>query len=115
MTMAEGSTPQSIAARHRVNERIPPYLFRDILDDNDKVVVTLEHLDYYNRACGMSSPYRFAAKSVAKLDIPISSLTDLRSLSGVASATKRIIEEILETGASSQLERFAVDEPGVLY
>ena len=88
-----------------MNQRIPPRLYSHILDENDKTVVLLEHLDYFNRASGMSSPLRRAADAVAALKEPVYALISPTVLSGVNPATAQIIQEIMTTGSSKDLMR----------
>jgi DNA repair photolyase len=96
----------AVARRHRVNQRIPPRLYRDILDDNDSVAVMLAHLDYFHRAEGRRAPYGQAARAIASLETPVSALADLRSLSGVGFHAAKIIREIRETGRCEALDAF---------
>lgn len=95
-----------VASKHRVPRRVPPNLYADILDDNDNVQVMLEHLDYFHRERGQTTPYRYAANSVAKLKEPLTDLKSLRQLNGVGPATERLIKEILQTGKCKLLESF---------
>jgi DNA repair photolyase len=91
-----------LARAHGVARRAPTRLFRDILDENDRVVVVLENIDYLLRLEGQSSPYRSAARSVAGLKQPLSEMRgQLRQLRGVGRATERIILEVLDTGMSA--------------
>ncbi len=95
-----------IAKRYGVPGRIPLSLCRDVLDENDLVVVLLEHIDYYLKLEGRSSPYSYAAYSVSKVSEPLSAMkSKLRRLKGVGPTTERIILEILETGKSSYYEK----------
>jgi hypothetical protein len=45
---------------------IPPHLYKDILDINDLVIVTLEHIDYLLKFRGIKSPYGYSAYSILK-------------------------------------------------
>ena len=97
---------RSTAARYRIPVRIPPSLYKDLLDENDRVVVILEHLDYLLRLRGRPSPYGYAAYSISQLKEPISSMQGrLRSLKGVGKMTESIIREILRIGTSTYYER----------
>jgi DNA repair photolyase len=96
------STFNHIASQYKMPKRIPPKLFTDILDENDRVIVILEHLDYLLKLKGKSSPYRFAAYAISQLDKPLSTMKeDLQTLKGVGPTTERIIREILDTGSCS--------------
>ncbi len=88
-----------LARRHGIPRRIPPRLFVDLLDDNDRAVVLLEHMDHFQRCEGRDSFFGLAARSVANLDRPLAELRDdLRSLSGVGEFTEGLLLEILDTG-----------------
>jgi len=87
------------ARQYRVPVRMPPEIFGDILGDNEKVIVFLEHMDYMLRMKGKKSPYGYAAYSVSKLKGHLCGATgDLRNLKGVGPVTEKIIREILNTG-----------------
>lgn len=97
-----------LAQRHRMARRIPPRLFIDLLDDNDRAVVLLEHLDYFQRAEGRKSFYGLAARSIAALDRPLTELRDdLQSLRGVGAVTQRLLLEILDTGTCRYYDTLA--------
>ncbi len=81
----------------KIATRVPPALFRDILLENDLVVVVLEHLDYFLRLEGKRSPFGYAAFEISKLDKPLSLMkSSLKEIKGVGSKTEEIILEILE-------------------
>lgn len=89
-----------------VPRRIPRRLFKDILDVNDTAVVMLEHLDYILKSEGQKSPYGYAAYSISQLKQPISeNRGDLTKLKGVGQFTKKILDEIIDTGSSTYYER----------
>jgi len=95
-----------ISRNYKVPQRIPPSLYRDILSENDLVVVILEHIDYFTKMQGKKSPYGYAAYSISQLKEPLSSMKgELRNLGGVGQITEKIILEILETGSSSYYEK----------
>ena len=96
----------SIMNKYKIPSRIPLHLFSDILSENDLVTVILEHIDYFLKMEGKSSPYGYAAYSITKLDRPLSTMKGrLQELKGVGKVTERIITEILETGSSSYYEK----------
>jgi DNA polymerase/3'-5' exonuclease PolX len=81
--------------------RIPPPLFKDILSENDLVVVMLEHLDYFLRLEGKCSSFGYAANEISKLNSPLYALkSKLREIRGVGEKTEKIILEILESKES---------------
>jgi DNA repair photolyase len=63
-----------LAKKYYIPVRIPPYLWNDILPENDRVIVVLEHIDYLLKSQGEKSPYGYAAYSISKLKEPISTL-----------------------------------------
>jgi len=100
-----GQTFSAISAAYRIPGRMPTRLYRDVLDENDRVVVMLDSLAGLLQLQGRDAPYGYAAYSVSKLTEPVSSMrSSLRSLKGVGKVTERIILEILDTGTSSYLE-----------
>lgn len=99
--------------QYRLPQRIPPEFYVDLLDENDKVVVMLEHIDYFLKSRGKTSPYGYAAYSISQLKQPLSNMkSDLCSLKGVGKVTERIILEILTTGKSSFLEKLLASDQG---
>jgi DNA repair photolyase len=95
-----------LAGKYKIPVRIPLYLFRDYVDQNDLAVVILEHIDYLLRLRGGPSPYGHAAYSVSQLNEPLSKMQGrLRSLKGVGKVTESILREIIRTGTSTYYER----------
>ncbi|RLF57224.1 MAG: hypothetical protein DRN37_06810 [Thermoplasmata archaeon] len=91
-----------IAKKYHIPLRIPPSLYVDILDENDRVIVMLEHIDYLLKLEGKTSPFGYAAYSLSKIKEPLSAMKGkLRELRGIGATTESIILEILETGTSS--------------
>ena len=90
------------AKTYKLPKRIPPALFKDILCENDLVIVMLEHLDYFLRLEGKRSSFGYAAHAISKLKKPLSAMRkELGDIRGVGEKTERIILEILETKNSS--------------
>jgi DNA repair photolyase len=99
-------TFNSIAKEYKISKRIPLALYKDILRENDLVVVILEHIDYLLRLEGRTSPFGYAAYSISQLKEPLSTMKgELRKLKGIGKTTEGIILEILETGSSSYYEK----------
>lgn len=99
-----------IAKKYKMPVRIPPALYKDILSENDLVVVMLEHIDYLLKLEGKKSPYGYAAYSISQSKEPLLTLDGgLRKIKGVGRTTEGIILEILETGSSSYYEKFMND------
>jgi DNA polymerase/3'-5' exonuclease PolX len=92
-----------IIQQYKIPVRMPPELFLDLLNEKDRTVVILEHIDYLLKLKGRrSTPYGYAAWSVSQQKAPLSSMKhELRKLKGVGKTTERIIREIIETGNSS--------------
>ena len=96
----------NIARKYRVPVRIPARLFSDLLDDNDRVVVMLEQIDYVLKMLGRESHYGFAAYSVSQLKEPLAQWRGrLRQLRGIGPTTERLIHEILDTGKCSYYDK----------
>jgi DNA repair photolyase len=95
-----------IIKKYGIPKRIPLSLFRDVVEENDRVVVILEQLDYLLRLEGKKSPYGYAAYVLSQQREPLSKLKyRLRQLKGVSSSTESLVQEILDTGTSSQYEK----------
>jgi DNA repair photolyase len=94
-------------AKHcRIPLRIPAALYRDILDDNDLVMVILEHMDYLLKLQGQKSPYGYAAYSLSRLNAPLSTLKeDLETEKGINKAAAAVIRDIQTTGTSPLYEK----------
>jgi DNA repair photolyase len=95
-----------LSKKYKIPRRIPAYLYKDILEENDLVVVILEQLDYLAKLEEKPSPYGYAAHCISKLKEPLSGIKDnLRSIKGVGKVTESIIKEILKTGSSKYYEK----------
>jgi len=91
-----------ISRKYKIDRRIPPALYKDILSENDLVVVMLEHLDYFLRVEGKRSSFGYAAYAISKLNKPLATMKNtLREIKGVGEKTETIILEILETKNSA--------------
>ena len=95
-----------LSKKYKIPRRIPAYLYKDILEENDLVIVMLEQLDYLAKLEEKPSPYGYAAYYISKLKKPLSGIKgNLRSIRGVGKVTESIIKEILRTGSSSYYEK----------
>ncbi len=100
-----------IAKSEKMPKRIPLSLFKDILDENDLVIVLLEHIDYYLRLKGEKSPFGFAAYSLSQKKEPLSIIRpDLIKIKGIGRESVRVICEILDTGTSSLYQKLINQE-----
>ena len=99
---------KTTAKKYKISKRIPISLYNDILSENDLVVVILEHIDYFLKMKGRTSPYGYAAYSISQLKESLSSIKrDLLKLKGIGKTTEGIILEILETGSSSYYKKLS--------
>jgi DNA repair photolyase len=99
-------TFHELIRKYRIPKRIPQKYFADILDTNDKVIVTLEHIDYYLKSLGRSSPFGYAAYSISNIKEPLELWQEkLQTIKGVGPTTEKMIREIMESGVSSYYER----------
>jgi DNA repair photolyase len=99
-------TFNAIARKCRVPVRIPPVLYRDILSENDRVVVMLEHIDYLLKMHGEKSSLGYAAYSISQMQEPLSNMKgELRKIKGVGEKAEGIILDILDKGTSAYYER----------
>jgi len=98
-----------ISKKYRIPRRIPPNLYRDLLEENDIVMVILEQIDYLLKLDGKKSPYGYAAYSISQIKQPLSTMKNsLRSLNGVGTVTENLILEIIETKNSTYLNKLLV-------
>ena len=98
-------TFHTLMKQYKIPTRIPPELFKEILNENDLVVVILEHIDYLLKLEGKKSPFGYAAYSLSQLQEPLSTiLHKLDTIKGVEKTTEKIIREILTTGSSTFYE-----------
>ena len=98
-----------LAKKYKTPRRIPPDIYKDILGENDLIIVILEHIDYLLKLEGKKSPYGYAAYSISKLTEPLSDMKeDLRQIKGVGKTTERIILEILNTRNSAYYQKLLV-------
>lgn len=95
-----------IASRYAVPGRIPLPLFKDIVNEDDRVIVILEHIDYFLRIQGQKTPYGYAAYALSRLKQPLKDMRGkLRNIQGIGRVTESIVSEILDTGTSSYYEK----------
>ena len=96
----------SIAKKYNMPKRMPSALYRDILEQNDLVVVILEHIDYLLKLEGKPSSFGYAAYSILQLKEPLSTMKgEMQRIKGVNKTIELVILEILETGSSSYCEK----------
>ena len=96
----------NIIKKEKVPSRIPSKFFKDYIDENDLVIVILEHIDYLLKLRGLKSSIGYVAYSLSKLDKPLSDMKyDLRKIRGIGLQTQKIIFEILDTGTSKYYEK----------
>jgi len=100
-----------IADRYKIPKRMPLPVFRDILSENDLVIVLLEHINYLLKLQGGNSPFGYAAYSISKLKEPLSEVKEkLLQIRGVNRNTQAIILEILDTGSSAYYRKLAAGD-----
>ncbi|MEE8398360.1 MAG: radical SAM protein [Desulfobacterales bacterium] len=91
-----------VTQRYGMPKRVPLSLFSEVLDENDRVVIILEHMDYLLKLRGQKTPFGYAAYAISQVKEPLSSQRlKLRNLKGVGNVTERTILEILDTGSAA--------------
>jgi DNA repair photolyase len=91
-----------ISRKYKIDRRMPPALYSDILSENDLVTVMLEQLDYFLQLEGKRSSFAYAAYAISQLNQPLSTMKNkLKEIKGVGEKTEKIILEILETKNSA--------------
>lgn len=104
---AVSSLFSQLAQKLQLPQRIPPRIYRNVINKNDLVIVVLEHLDYFHRLQHSKSPYGFAAYSLSKVKEPIETMSreQLLKIKGVGPAIVTIIKEIIRRGSCQYYER----------
>lgn len=101
---------RNLCLKTKLPKRIPPVLWKDMLDETDRVIVILEHLDYLLKLRGEKSPYGYGAFSLSRLKEPLIEYQgDLKQLKGVGPVTESIVKEILQTGTCSYYDAMIND------
>jgi len=94
------------AIQYPVPLRIPVSLFGKFVSPNDRIIVILEQIDYLMKMQGLNSPYGKAAWALCTVQESISSLLAVQpQIKHVSPNARKLIDEILETGTSSEYER----------
>ena len=95
-----------IAGKYNLPLRMPPELFRDLLDDRDRIAVILDQMDYLFRLQGKASAYGSAARAISRLAEPIrEALRSDTTPPAINGKARALIREILATGTSEQYEQ----------
>ena len=95
-----------IAKAYNIPARIPPQLWRERVDETDRVIIILEHIDYLLKLRGEKSHYGIAAFSISQQKEAISMIRDkLEQLKGISPSTARLVHEIIDSGSSVYYER----------
>lgn len=92
-------------------QRIPPYIFKEMLSTNNFVVVMLEHSDYLARINTIKRPYGYVAYQISQLPGVIETIKDkLTEIKGIGEYTAKTIREIIETGGCKYYEKLMFNE-----
>ncbi len=98
----------TITQAYGIPVRIPQKLYNDMLNENDRIIVLLEHIDYLLKMRGEKSCYGYAAFTLSKVKEPLSTIRDkLGNLKGTGPGIKKVVLEILDTGRSSYFEKLS--------
>jgi DNA repair photolyase len=99
-------TFHAIIQHYPIPSRIPLPLFTDFITTEQRVVILLEHLDYFMRLQGKKSPFGYAAYQLSQQKQPIATMRyQLQDIKGIGPVTDRIIQEILDTKTCSYYEK----------
>ncbi|MFC2088306.1 radical SAM protein [Calditrichota bacterium] len=81
-------------------------IYQKFLNQNDMIIVILEHMDYILKLRNQKSPYGYAAYSLSKLQKPIANIPKekLLKMKGMGPVTVKIINEIIENGRCKYYE-----------
>jgi DNA repair photolyase len=91
--------------KYQLPVRIPADFFRDLLSEEDLVIVILEHIDYLLKLRGKVSSHGYVAYFISKFP---GSLSDPKTkpgmIPGIPKSSQAMIAEILETGTCGLYE-----------
>lgn len=88
-----------ITRSHHMPVRMPLFLWSDLVTENERVVILLEHIDYFLKMRGQRSVFGYAAWNLAQVTQPLSSLrARLEQVKGVGKNVADIVREILDNG-----------------
>jgi hypothetical protein len=97
---------QDIIKDYPIPTRIPLSFFTDIISEDTRVIIMLEHMDYFLKLKGKKSPFGSAAYQIWKQKQSLQTMkTRLQHIKGVGPTTERIINEILDTGTCTYYEQ----------
>ncbi len=96
-----------IATSMKIPKRIPPAIFSKVINQNDQIIVFLQHLDYLLKLKNRKNPYGYASYKLAQINEPIKNLskTQLKSINGIGDVTVKIINEIINTKKCKYYEK----------
>ncbi|MBN1465141.1 radical SAM protein [candidate division KSB1 bacterium] len=99
------NTFAEIASSLQIPVRIPPFIWHDFVDETDRVVIILEHIDYLLKLKKRTSSYGYAVYSISQVQEPLQNVRQqLHNMKGIGPSTARLICEILDTGSSAFYE-----------
>jgi DNA repair photolyase len=95
-----------VASVLKIPKRIHPRIFKNVVSENDLVIVLLEQLDYLLQLKGQKSPYGFAAYQLSQITEPMGTLLpgEVLKIRGVGTRTMKVIQEILDRGTCAEYE-----------
>lgn len=86
--------------------RMPLELFEGKVDETDRVIVLLEHIDYFLRLRGERSGFSYAAWRLGQLRSPLcEAWREVSALPGVSRPILAVVEEIMAGGGAALYER----------
>ncbi len=101
-----GQLVRAVAQHYGMALRMPREHFERYVTRAELVSILLEHIDYFSRIRGRTSPFGFAAHQIAQKGYSPEELALLLgSINGVGPVVKKQAREILETGTCRMYER----------
>lgn len=95
-----------ISKKYKMPVRMPLYLFKDIFDENDLIIILFEHIDYMLKLKGEKSPFGYAAYKISQLKEPVSTvLENLPEKLRISKNVLKQLQEIQKTGSCSLYEK----------
>ena len=85
------------ATRHAIPMRIPLRLFNSLLEQRERILVLLDHIDYHLQLKGQKTSFGYAAHLLSISPLPLhEAISGLR----VSAKVREVITEIMETGSA---------------
>ena len=95
-----------LSRKYMLPLRFPLDLVSNYVNPKDRVIVTLEQIDYLRKLMGQRSSFSYTARNISQIKEELYQMRFcLQSIKGVGPVTERIIQDILQNGCSSYYQK----------